>query len=97
MADRTRCFAAACCDHPSAAYLHDISVAFLELLKAVQDDELDVVVRLGHQQLAEAVGCSSDGSRGLAQGHQGDRTLVHHSRAGALEQRQDDLDVLALL
>lgn len=65
-------------------YLHDVSVAFFELLQPVQDDQLDVVVRLGNQQLAEAVGSSSDGSWGLAQGHQGDSAFIHHSRAGAL-------------
>ena len=45
--------------------LHDVPVRVLELRDAIQDDELDVVVGLRHQQLAVAVAGSLDrGGRG---------------------------------
>ena len=66
-------------------------------LQAVQHDELDVVVALADQHLAVAVGGGRDGGGRVGQGHERDRALVHHRRASALQQRQDDLDVLALL
>lgn len=66
-------------------------------LEAVKDNELDVVVALADQHLTVAVGSGLDGRGGVGEGDQRDRAFVHHRAAGALQQRQDDLDVLALL
>ena len=66
-------------------------------LEAVEDDQLHVVVTLADQHLAVAVGSGLDGGGRIGQRHQCDRALIHHSAAGALQQRQDDFDVLALL
>jgi len=65
-------------------YLHDLPMLLLELLQAVQHNKLDVVVALGHKQLAVAVGGRTNGRGRLGQGHQRDSTLVHHSGAAAL-------------
>ena len=61
-----------------------LAVLGLELNESVQHDERDVVVGLGHQQLAVAVGRGSHGCWRAGKGHQRDCALVHHRRARGL-------------
>mmetsp|Transcript_7121 Transcript_7121/g.12250 ORF Transcript_7121/g.12250 Transcript_7121/m.12250 type:complete len:224 (-) Transcript_7121:614-1285(-) len=77
--------------------LHDILVLVLELMKPIQDNQLDIVVTLGDQQLTIAVGCCTHCRWGLGQRNQRYCALIHHCCTRALQQGQDDLDVPALL
>lgn len=66
-------------------------------LQPVENNQLDIVIALADQHLAVAVGGRADGSWRLRQAHQSYCTLVHNCRACALQEREDDFDVLPLL
>ena len=65
--------------------------------EAVEDDELDVVVALADEELAEALAGGADGGGGLAELREGDGALVGDGRGGRLHEGDDDLHALALL
>eukprot|EP00958_Prasinococcus_capsulatus_P015219 scaffold1621_cov350-Prasinococcus_capsulatus_cf.AAC.9 len=75
---------------------HDVERLAADV-QAVEYDQLDVVVTLGGQQLAVAVGRGADGGGRVGERHERGGALVHHRGGGGAHEREDYLDVLALL
>lgn len=74
-----------------------LAVVELQLIQAVEDDELHVVVALRSEQLRVAVGRCPDGRGGRGHGHEAAGAFVHYGGVVRVEQADDDFDVLALL
>lgn len=74
-----------------------LAVVELQLVQAVEDDQLDVIVALGGEQLRVAVGRGPNGGRCRGHRHQAAGTLIHDGGVVGAQEADDDFDVLPLL
>lgn len=83
--------------HVHQQLLHYLDVVLTQLGEAIEENELDVVVGLRREQLAEALRSCSDRRWSIRKRNQCVGGFVHDGGCRALEQRKNYSDVNALL
>ncbi|GMN48127.1 hypothetical protein TIFTF001_017308 [Ficus carica] len=76
---------------------HDLHMGGLELIEAIENNELHIVIALGEQKLAVSGGGGPNGGGGGGEGDEGGGTFVNNGSGRGVQQGDNNLNVFALL